>query len=56
MLEELIDFIQKVGFPIFVAVWLLIDNQRTRAVIDTNTKAIQAVIDTIQQCPSRENK
>ena len=52
MLNDLINFIKELGFPIFVSVWLLLkesgDKEKMRQSIDNQTTAIQELKDIIK--------
>jgi len=45
-MEELIDLIQKIGFPIAIAVWLLYERHKN---IKENTMALQELRDMIKE-------
>lgn len=49
-LETAGRFIQAVGFPVFVAVWLLMRSDRLTREL---TKAIRALEHVVRECPKR---
>jgi hypothetical protein len=50
---EIVTLIQSVGFPIGVAVWLIIRSSKQDQIIMKNTEALQAVKDAINTCPKK---
>lgn len=54
MLEEIADFIARVGFPIFVSIWLLIEKKELKEVLRQNTAALQRSADVMVNCPKKK--
>lgn len=52
--DEFIPLIQGVGFPVFVAVWLLVEQKKSSDVINQNTAALAAIKEVMENCPIRK--
>lgn len=48
LLSEISTFIGNVGFPVFVSVWLLIQNREMIAALNRNTIAIETIKDRME--------
>lgn len=53
-INEVVSIISQLGFPVFVAVWFMFRDQKTVAVIEANTRAMQSISDKISACPYRD--
>jgi hypothetical protein len=50
---DIITLIQSVGFPIGVAVWLILRSGKQDEIIIQNTQALQMVTDVISRCQKK---
>lgn len=49
-MEDIATLIQSLGFPIFVAVWLLVRQKKSDEVIMKNTEALGAIKEVVENC------
>ena len=51
MMQEYIQVVSNLGFPIFVAIWFML---RMEKVIKNNTNSLKEIQKVMEKCPARE--